>query len=94
MTSSKFQSPLVLALGTALSLGSAAVSASPFEARDLGTGYAVAMAGDKGAEMACGEGGCGHAADSKDAKTDPAKKDDKAGSTAGQTPAGEPSKKQ
>lgn len=54
-----------LLVGASLSvavIGAAqAGSTSLFEARDLASGYAVAIAGDgkTGGEHACGEGGCG-----------------------------------
>ncbi len=55
--------PIGVALGTALlgsiSLGQLAVASDGFKAADLGSGYAVAMAGDKAKEGKCGEGKCG-----------------------------------
>lgn len=52
--------PMVVALGTALAIGTGAAQASSlFVASDLGAGYMVASIGDKAGEHACGEGGCG-----------------------------------
>ena len=63
--SSKLVKPVGIALGTALlgslSLGQLAVASDGFKAADLGSGYAVAMAGDKAKEGKCGEGKCGFA---------------------------------
>ncbi len=63
--SSKLVKPAGLAIGTALlgslSLVQLAVASDGFKAADLGSGYAVAMAGDKAKEGKCGEGKCGFA---------------------------------
>jgi uncharacterized low-complexity protein len=63
--SSKLAKPVGIALGTALlgslSLAQLAVASDGFKAADLGSGYALAMAGDKDKEGKCGEGKCGFA---------------------------------
>ena len=51
--------PLALALGAAFALTGMAAQASVFQTADLGAGYMVASAGEKGAEGKCGEGKCG-----------------------------------
>lgn len=70
--------PLGLALSAAFALaGPAAVSASVFQANDLGAGYTVADAHAKTAEAKCGEGKCGAGMKDAAAKTtDAAKKAD------------------
>ncbi len=63
--SSKIAKPVSIAIGTALlgslSLGQLAVASDGFKATDLGSGYVVALAGDKNKEGKCGEGKCGFA---------------------------------
>ena len=51
--------PLAVVLGAAFALTGAAAQASVFQATDLGSGYTVALAGDKAGELKCGEGKCG-----------------------------------
>jgi uncharacterized low-complexity protein len=59
--STKFsKKPLMLAVGAAFALSGTAASASLFQVSDLGAGYMVASAGDKGDKSAkAGEAKCG-----------------------------------
>ena len=51
--------PLAIAMGAAFALTGMAAQASVFQTADLGAGYMVVSAGEKGAEGKCGEGKCG-----------------------------------
>lgn len=61
----------MLALAS-VGISASALAASPFETAELPSGYAVAMAGDKAGEHACGEGACGGkmSEEKKEEKTD------------------------
>ena len=99
MSKSHLNQPLAIALGTVVALGAGSASAtspqSLFVASELASGYAVAVAGDgkageKAADHACGEGGCGGDMGADAGKSDDKKSDaKKSGEHAGHDHAGQ-----